>query len=704
MKLSGTNQTRGSSGGRVALHAQAEVFLGDVDVNGEWMSNPGSIYVGGSYYASSIDLDQGTLIFDTKSGCFLVEGGPHGVGVTTSTSFKHGVEDPWNYEICTFTFTHINIGPEVEVILRGDKPLSIQTVAGGDIIIATDFILDGENASTDSGYGGLGVLNPWSGRSSEALPGYGPGGTEANDLGAGTGATYNYNPDGKTLVPGSSGSSGSSFQGSGAGGGALQIAADGDFILDSGALISASGGNGRSDQDPTKPGGGGSGGTIHIFAENIYNNGMIRVLGGNGGAEGGQILLASSNSLEKGNLSVGTGQIIEIRPPQFSQQETQYLKFGKPKEMIKQISVLTRPDNLQIHWPMDETDGFILYDTVGENHANLSGNALRVVGKIGQAIEFDGTTAFAWSAPNFDQIGITGKKPRTITFWFLTSPIQSKSNPGLYGYGELSNYDGFDRYWGIDSISKNDFSSLTSEHYGSSLPFTHDIKIKGEWTHLAHLYDGNSISVFLNGLFIGSENNSNINTGNEEPLLFGRSDSSNNKYFKGLLDDFRIYNDTLLPIEIDQISRAQDIIEENIPNQFSFEIDGSVDELSIAGLPAGLTFDPQRLQVNGLPTESGIFDLNITAQNRAGKSLQGMQIVISKSLPVLSSINPRNISSQGGLASAMIHSDGGEAVEMTLFWGSTNGEDNVDEWENSYVLEDQNFTVGRVSKFIDGFD
>ena len=222
---------------------QAEVLSGDIDVSGEWMSNPGSVFIGGNYFASSIDIDRGTLVFDTKSGCFFVEGGAHGEGVTSSTSFTHGIEDPWIFDICTFTFTYVDIGPEVEVILRGDKPLVIQTVAGGDIVIGSDFILDGKNASSSDGYGGLGVLNPWSGSSSQALTGYGPGGPEATSDDAGIGASFNYNRDGKFLVPGSSGSSGSSFQGSGAGGGAIKFIADGDFILDGGSLISASGGN-----------------------------------------------------------------------------------------------------------------------------------------------------------------------------------------------------------------------------------------------------------------------------------------------------------------------------------------------------------------------------------------------------------------------------------------------------------------------------
>ena len=37
------NQTRGSSGGRVSFVALGEVFLGEIDVSGEWLTNEGSI-------------------------------------------------------------------------------------------------------------------------------------------------------------------------------------------------------------------------------------------------------------------------------------------------------------------------------------------------------------------------------------------------------------------------------------------------------------------------------------------------------------------------------------------------------------------------------------------------------------------------------------------------------------------------------------
>ena len=42
-------QHRGSSGGRVALIGSGDVKVGEVDVSGEWLSNEGSIFVGGAH-------------------------------------------------------------------------------------------------------------------------------------------------------------------------------------------------------------------------------------------------------------------------------------------------------------------------------------------------------------------------------------------------------------------------------------------------------------------------------------------------------------------------------------------------------------------------------------------------------------------------------------------------------------------------------
>ena len=106
------------------------------------------------------------------------------------------------------------------------------------------------------------------------LTGFGPGGSSTAGN-WGIGANYEYGDEQIThLLPGSSGSSGRLFQGSGAGGGALAIHADGDILIADGVFISANGGDARAD-GIYDHGGGGSGGAIRLVAKNIYNKGDL---------------------------------------------------------------------------------------------------------------------------------------------------------------------------------------------------------------------------------------------------------------------------------------------------------------------------------------------------------------------------------------------------------------------------------------------
>ena len=100
------------------------------------------------------------------------------------------------------------------------------------------------------------------------------------------------------------------------------------------------------------------------------------------------------------------------------------------------------------------------------------------------------------------------------------------------------------------------------------------------------------------------------------------------------------------------------------------EVNGDYDRVEVIGLPNGLHFDEENLEVIGLPTEVGSFDLNFTAHNQAGFSQAFYPTVVEKTEPSISTVKPRNISSNGALATASIISNGGEAMTMSLFWGT----------------------------------
>ena len=360
--ISGNSQTRGSSGGRIALIANGEVKAGKTFVNGEWLSNEGTLFIGGTYLDSTLEVENADLTVNTTTGYFSVEGGAHGCGVFTPATYTNNLGQNWHFEICTFTFSQISITGESEITLLGNKPLVLKTVAGGDIRIDSDMILDGGDASNVNGYGGRAVLNPWPGSSAEKLSGFGPGGPPPTGA-AGVSASYNYGDEELTLLlPGSGGASGSFFQGSGAGGGALSLEADGDIIVGSGAVLSAKGGNGRTSANTAGQAGGGSGGAIRLIAKNIYNGGLIRVDGGNRGAGGGRALLASQGNIERGTLSIGTGSFKEIKPPSLAMPGTINLSYNKPVFIEKKVKVKTRPQNLRLHFPFDEGQGLITHD------------------------------------------------------------------------------------------------------------------------------------------------------------------------------------------------------------------------------------------------------------------------------------------------------------------------------------------------------
>ena len=231
-------------------------------------------------------------------------------------------------------------------------------------------------------------------------------------------ASYGYGDEQIThLLAGSSGSSGRYYQGSGAGGGALELRADGDLTIAQGAVISANGGDGRTNGHQWDHGGGGSGGAIRLLGKNIYNRGLIQVIGGNRGAGGGRVAMAAENLIEKGVVALGGGSFVEIKPPVITAPEVLYLAYRGSTSTEVRKTVTTRPQNLVAYWPMDEGDGTVAEDALGRFTGNLVGGTTWVQGRFGQALSFNGTDAYVSTQATGELLGIDGKEARSISFW-----------------------------------------------------------------------------------------------------------------------------------------------------------------------------------------------------------------------------------------------------------------------------------------------
>ena len=559
--------------------------------------------------------------------------------------------------------------------MLGDKPLIIRTVANGDISIGADFILDGGDASTQDGYGGRPVLNPWRGRSSEKLTGYGPGGPPVAGN-WGVGANYNYGDDQLTyLLPGSSGSSGRYFQGSGAGGGALSLVADGDLTIEEGVLFSAKGGDGRTNGYQWDHGGGGSGGAISLKGKNVYNRGLVQVNGGNRGAGGGRVVFAADGEIERGVLSLGSGSFVELRPPEMTMPEQLFISYLKPTEVIRRKKVSTRSQNLTLYFPFDEGQGMRAKDEVSGLSSNLVGGYSWENGMLGTAVRFNGSNAYLSTDIYGEDLGVDGKRPRTISFWAKAEGMVG-NDPGFYGYGSFLN-DGANQYWAIRHIDNSNYARFQSEHWGWGAWSTHGSSILNTWAHFVHLYDGSNMMIYRDGVRVYNGARAEIGTGNQVALQIGRWRNNNNAYFLGLIDDFRVYDDALTETEIQTIALGADTSEEVIEFQFALLAEGDPSSYSISGLPAGLKVDSKSGEVSGLPSEIGVFDLNVTIGNMAGASQSTLQLVVNKTPPTLASSLPKNLSSTSARFAGQVVSDGGEPITLSLFWGDEDGGDST---------------------------
>ena len=85
--------------------------------------------------------------------------------------------------------------------------------------------------------------------------------------------------------------------------------------------------------------------------------------------------------------------------------------------------------------------------------------------------------------------------------------------------------------------------------------------MRDKWMHLAHVYTSN-VQVYVNGTIRRDWIKDDIDTGNSYPLQFGRwteEDNNLGRTFKGLLDDFRVYDDWLNASDVSKKSMVTDL-------------------------------------------------------------------------------------------------------------------------------------------------
>ena len=220
------------------------------------------------------------------------------------------------------------------------------------------------------------------------------------------------------------------------------------------------------------------------------------------------------------------------------------------------------PPSGLVSWWRGEGD---CLDAVGTNDGTLQNGATFAAGLVGQGFAFDGVNDYV-KIPK--AASLDAPNQLTIDFWMnvdATQPIGSRV-VGLF----TSDFYGFEIGTAASKLGVQFFVSTDNGgHYVSTSDPNSSGAVfpAGEWHHIAGVYDGAKVQLYLDGQALG---NPAPVTGQISPMLansfvaIGSSDGRTvcssvcigTRYFKGLIDEVDFFNRALSASEVTAIYNA----------------------------------------------------------------------------------------------------------------------------------------------------
>jgi hypothetical protein len=202
------------------------------------------------------------------------------------------------------------------------------------------------------------------------------------------------------------------------------------------------------------------------------------------------------------------------------------------------------PGGLVGWWKFDEGAGARAMDASGhELHGTLAGNPARVPGVAGQALELDGADDYV-DLGNDPRLAITG--PLTICAWLQVKAFD-KEWQALITKGDSSWR--LQRNWGQNTLEFACTGVPVPGALVGSLFGTTGVN-DGQWHHVAAVYDGSRVSLYLDGRLDASVEAAGTLRTNNCKVFIGANDEKPGRHWTGRIDDVRLYNCGLTAEEV----------------------------------------------------------------------------------------------------------------------------------------------------------
>ena len=206
------------------------------------------------------------------------------------------------------------------------------------------------------------------------------------------------------------------------------------------------------------------------------------------------------------------------------------------------------------HWTFDGRDmsGTRAKDRVGTNHGTLTSGPVQIIGRIGQALSFDGTDDYISTTTLVGNPTTT-----TVSAWFKTGTASGHKIVGLESNQTGTASALFDRhlYMGTDSKIYFGVFDTAARSVTSTSTLTNNA-----WHHAVGTDNGSTIALYIDGVLQGTTSG----TGYASYVTsywrigsyrFGSNTWTNasDGYFTGSIDDVRIYNRALSAGEVQKL-------------------------------------------------------------------------------------------------------------------------------------------------------
>jgi serine/threonine protein kinase/tetratricopeptide (TPR) repeat protein/thiol-disulfide isomerase/thioredoxin len=198
-------------------------------------------------------------------------------------------------------------------------------------------------------------------------------------------------------------------------------------------------------------------------------------------------------------------------------------------------------------WRFDETEGRAAADSSGHSHDGaLLGNPQWQPGRIGGALAFDGRDDYVSvkDTPDFD---IT--REITVACWIQTAgfdiPWQAIIAKGNRAWRMIRAQNGRNIEFACTGVRVP--NTTWGNVYGKA------VVDDGQWHHLTGVYDGTHVRLYVDGVLDASVEGVGTVNANDDYVLIGANAGDAWRYWRGLIDEVRVYSYALNEEEVKEL-------------------------------------------------------------------------------------------------------------------------------------------------------